>query len=139
MEQQIVSPAGLQQERSLNSSQSYLHLRILDAQERSSRPTTRTPEVHDGPVTAQPVPLELYHPLVPENQQDEGLRIQPASLDDQQLGDGPPGREEQEIAHAKIGVGPPLEDELSPPRGLSNPEEEDAHGSEICATFWRCC
>lgn len=34
-----------------------------------------------GPVTAQPAPRELYHPLAREDRQGEGLGVQPTSLD----------------------------------------------------------
>ena len=94
MKQGVVSPAKAQQELSPNHvSQSSLHpeVQVLDFQERSSIiPSLGTSsEMGDRPVTTQPGPLELNHPLAPENRQGERSRVQPASLDGQNLEDGP--------------------------------------------------
>lgn len=99
MKQGVVSPqspARPQQEGSFNrTSQSPLHSGVLSFQERSSKSSTRTSsEMSDRPVTIQPSPLELNHPLAPENRQCERPCVQPASLDGQTFGDGSPKRGE---------------------------------------------
>ena len=115
MKQGVVSPARPQQEHSLNRfSQSSLHPEVLDFQERLSRPSSGTSsEMGDRPVTTQPGPLELDNPLAPENRQGERSRVQPASLDGQNPGDGPPkpvepereGRDGQLEKHSPPGTG----------------------------------
>jgi hypothetical protein len=67
MKQKFASPAGLQQGRGPvrgYSSHSSLHPGLLDSQETFSIPSTRNSrEMHDGPITDQPAPLKLNHPL----------------------------------------------------------------------------
>ena len=114
MKQGVVSPTRPQQEHSLNCvSQSSPHPGVL-GQERLSRPSSGTSsEMGDRPVTTQPGPVELNHPLAPENRQGERSRVQPASLDGQNLGDGPPkpvepereGRDRQLGKHSPSGTG----------------------------------
>jgi hypothetical protein len=59
---------------------------VLDSQEISSKPSTKvTIEVHDGPVTPQPVPPGLYHPL-----EGERVRVQPARFDNRHSSGAPP-------------------------------------------------
>ena len=92
-----------------------------DFQGRSSTPSTRTSSEAHG-VSIQPVPLEINHPLAPENRQGEGLHVQPDSLDD--LPQGP--------LRAPMRRGLPLEDGPPPPRlRAQSPEKK--------ASFWCCC
>jgi hypothetical protein len=97
-----------------------------DSQERSSTPRTGTSsETHD--VSVQPIPLEINHPLAPENRQGEGLHAQPDSLDDLRLEDEPQGP-----LRAPMRRGLPLEDGPPPPRlRAQSPEKK--------ASFWCCC
>jgi hypothetical protein len=98
-----------------------------DSQERLSTPSTRTfSEAHD--VSVQPAPLEINHPLAPENRQGEGLRIHPDSLDDLH----PEDEFLQGPLHAPMRRGPPLEDGPPPP-GIR------AQSPEKSASFWCCC
>lgn len=67
-----------QEGHSLNqthSSQNFLHPRVIDSQRRSSISSTRTSnEARDAPVTGPPIPLEILHPLAPEDRRGERHR-----------------------------------------------------------------
>lgn len=58
-----------------HSSQNFLHPGVIDPQRRSSISSTRTTnEGRDAPVTGPPIPLEILHPLAPENRRGEQHR-----------------------------------------------------------------
>ena len=84
-----------QQGRSLNQthSQTLLHPGVIDPQRRSSSISSMrtSSEGRHGPVTGQPTPLDIHHPLAPENRRGERHReranVRPNG---RQLEGGPP-------------------------------------------------
>ena len=127
MIQGFVSPARSQQGRSLNrhSSQSSLHPEDLESQERSSRPSMRTSsEVRNGPVTAQPVPLEP--PVAGER-----LHVVSILLDVENV---------EQAAHcADFRLGEPLEDGPPPPGLRSGLSRGGSASSWCCSCSCSCC
>ncbi|KAF8476359.1 hypothetical protein DFH94DRAFT_758739 [Russula ochroleuca] len=130
-----------------------LHPEILESQQISSRPNpTTSSEVRDGPVTAQPVPLGLYHPLA---QNRRGDQLYGLTHTESRGGLPPPGqrrglskKREDAGQSREVGVphevGLPREVELPlevalPREGGRSPPGPRAQSPEKRASFWCCC
>jgi hypothetical protein len=126
-----------------------LHSEILESQQISSRPNpTTSSEVRDGPVTAQPVPLGLYHPLAQNRRGDQLYGLTHA----ESRGGLPPPGQRRGLSKKKKDVGPsrevglpqelgPREVELplEPREGGRSPPGPRAQSPERRASFWCCC